>query len=135
MRYLVDANVLSEPTKLAPSAKVINWLSANEQDIVVDPFILAELHIGILSLPQGRKRSQLEQWFEEVVGAIVCLPWDANVASRWAVLVVTLKQSGQTLPLLDSMFAASALQHDLVLVTRNTLDFARSGVKVLNPFE
>jgi predicted nucleic acid-binding protein len=135
MMYLVDANVLSEPTKPAPNTNVIDWLAANEQQIVVDPLILAELQIGILSLPPGRKRSQLEKWFEEVVEVIECLPWDAAVGRRWALLVVELRQSGQTLPLLDGMIAATALQHDLIVATRNTLDFTRTGVKVVNPFE
>ena len=70
MIYLVDANVLSEPTRPAPSRKVIDWLSANEQDIVVDSMILGELYIGILALPRRRKRIQLEQWFEALVRTI-----------------------------------------------------------------
>jgi len=135
MIYLVDANVLSEPTRPAPSSKVIDWLSANEQDIVVDPMILGELHVGILALPRGRKRTKLEQWFEALVQTIDCLPWDATIARRWALLVVDLKRRGEPLPLLDGMIAATALHHDLVIATRNTRDFKRAGVKVLNPFE
>jgi predicted nucleic acid-binding protein len=135
MIYLVDANVLSEPTRPAPSSKVIDWLSANEQDIVVDAMILGELYIGILALPRGRKRIQLEQWFDALVRTIDCLPWDATIARRWALLVVDLKRRGEPLPLLDGMIAATALHHDLTIATRNTRDFKRAGVKVLNPFE
>lgn len=135
MTYLVDANVLSEPTKQAPSSKVIDWLSANERNLVVDSIILGELYIGILALPRGRKRLQLERWFEAVVQTIDCLPWDATIARRWAVLVVNLKRRGEPLPILDGMIAATALQHDLTVATRNTRDFRKTGVKVLNPFE
>ena len=135
MIYLVDANVLSEPTRPAPSSKVIDWLSANEQDIVVDAMILGELYIGILALPRGRKRIQLEQWFDALVRTIDCFPWDATIARRWALLVVDLKRRGEPLPLLDGMIAATALHHDLTIATRNTRDFKRAGVKVLNPFE
>ena len=135
MIYLVDANVLSEPTRPAPSSKVIDWLGANEQEIVVDSMILGELYIGILALPRGRKRIQLEQWFDALVGTIDCLPWDATIARRWALLVVDLKRRGEPLPLLDGMIAATALHHDLTIATRNTRDFKRAGVKVLNPFE
>lgn len=135
MIYLVDANVLGEPTRPAPSSKVIDWLGANEQDIVVDSMILGELYIGILALPRGRKRIQLEQWFDALVRTIDCLPWDAAIARRWALLVVDLKRRGQPLPLLDGMIAATALHHDLTIATRNTRDFKRAGVKVLNPFE
>jgi predicted nucleic acid-binding protein len=57
MTYLVDANILSEPTKLRPNAKVVAWLSENERDFVVDSVILGEIAIGILVLPRGRKRA------------------------------------------------------------------------------
>ncbi len=75
------------------------------------------------------------QWFENVVEVIECLPWDAIVSRRWATLVVDLKHKGETLPLLDGMIAATALQYDLIVATRNTRDFQKTGVKTLNPFE
>lgn len=134
MTYLVDANVLSEPTKPVPSSKVIDWLSANEVNLVVDSIILGELCIGILALPRGRKRVQLEQWFGALVQTIECLPWDATISRRWAKLVVDLRQQGVTFTLLDGMIAATALVHDLIVVTRNTRDFNKTGVKVMDPF-
>lgn len=134
MTYLVDANVLSEATKPAPSSKVIDWLTANERNLVVDSIILGELGIGILALPRGRKRIQLEQWFAAVVQTIDCLPWDAAISRRWALLVVELRRKGETLALLDGMIAATALQHDLTIATRNTRDFKKTGVKLLDPF-
>ena len=135
MNYLVDANVLSEPTKPEPTRNVIDWLSANEGNLVVDSIILGELCIGILALPRGRKRTQLEQWFDALVQTIDCLAWDAAIGRRWTRLVVELKQKGETMPLLDGMKAATALQHDLTMATRNTRDFEKAGVGVLNPFE
>ena len=134
MTYLVDANVLSEPTKPVPDNKVIDWLTANEGNLVVDSIIVGELYVGILALPRGRKRTQLEQWFGDVVQTIDCLPWDATISRRWAKLVVDLKQKGDKLPLLDSMIAATALQHDLTVATRNTRDFNKTEAQVLNPF-
>ncbi len=134
MTYLVDANVLSEPTKPAPSSKVIDWLSVNERNLVVDSIILGELCIGILALAPGRKRRQLEQWFGALLQTIECLPWDATISRRWARLVVDLKQKGTTMPLLDGMIAATALQHDLTIATRNTRDFKKAGLKVFDPF-
>jgi predicted nucleic acid-binding protein len=68
------------------------------------------------------------------VQAIDCLPWDATISRRWAKLVVDLKRKGDKLPLLDSMIAATALQHDLTVATRNTRVFNKAGVKVLDPF-
>ena len=134
MTYLVDANVLSEPTKPVPSSKVIDWLTANEGNLAVDSIIVGELCVGIFSLPHGRKRRQLEQWFEDVLQTVDCLPWDVTISRRWAKLVVDVKRKGDTLPLLDSMIAATALQHELTVATRNTRDFERAGVKVLDPF-
>lgn len=134
MTYLVDANVLSEPTKPAPSREVIEWLSANERNLVVDSIILGELCVGILALAPGRKRQQLEQWFDELLQTVVCLPWDAATGRRWAKLVVDLRRRGKTMPLLDGMIAATALQHDLTIATRNTRDFRKAGLKVFDPF-
>ena len=134
MTYLADANVISEPTKRMPSGKVIDWLSANEENLVVDSIILGELCVGILALPRGRKRTQLEEWFGDVAQTIDCLPWDGTISRRWAKLVVDLKRKGDKLPLLDSMIAATALHHELTVATRNTRDFQRAGVKVLDPF-
>src|SRR5262247_1174198 len=101
MTYLVDANILSEPTRPTPDGKVVEWLTTNEGNLVVDSIILGELYMGILALPRGRKRTRLERWFEEVVQIIDCLPWDSAISRRWAMLVVVLKRKGETVPLLD----------------------------------
>ena len=134
MTYLVDVNVLSEPTRPAPDAKVVSWLSANEDEFVVDSIILGELRIGILTLPPARKRAQLERWFTDVVETIDCLPWDAAVSRRLAELVVESRRKGRLLPLLDGMIAATALAHGLTVATRNIQDFQRAGAKVFDPF-
>ncbi len=70
MTYLVDANVLSELTKAAPDAKVLDWLRDHEGEFVVDSIVLGELYVGILSLPRSRKRAQLETWFSAVARQI-----------------------------------------------------------------
>ena len=134
MIYLVDANVISEPTKPLPDPKAVNWLSANERNLVVDPVVLGEVFAGILALPGGRKRDRLEQWFRAVVQTIECLPWDGAVALRWARLVVELRAKGQKVPVLDSMIAATALENGLTVATRNVRDLQKTGVKVVNPF-
>jgi predicted nucleic acid-binding protein len=132
--YLTDANVLSEPTKPAPNSQVVDWLTHNERNLVVDPIILGEVWAGILALPRGHKRTNLAEWFKNVVEIIECLPWDSATARRWAELVTALKQKGLRLPLLDSMIAATALNHGLTVATRNTRDFERVGVPVFDPF-
>jgi len=134
MMYLVDANVVSEPTKASPESKVVDWLETHESDLFVDSIILGEIYAGILALPRGPKRKQLDEWFDTLVEIIECLPWDATIGKRWARLIVDLKEKGRTMPLLDSMIAATALEHDLTVATRNTRDFQKAGVKVFNPF-
>lgn len=134
MTYLVDANVLSEPTKPAPDPRVIAWLRSHEGNLVLDAIVLGELYAGILRHPAGRKRVQLERWFESAIGSLDCLPWDGAVSRRWARLAVHLKRKGRALPLLDSMIAATALEHHLTVATRNVRDFEATGVRVVNPF-
>jgi predicted nucleic acid-binding protein len=134
MTFLVDANVLCEPTRPSPSARVVDWLARNEGQLIVDPIVLGEISIGVLALPAGRKRARLEQWLESLVHTIDCLPWDAAVSRRWAKLVVDLRKRGKTLPVLDGMIAATALEHGLTIATRNVGDFEKAGVEVVDPF-
>jgi predicted nucleic acid-binding protein len=110
-------------------------LNANEERLVVDPIVLGEMRIGILSLTAGRKRAALEQWFAALADTIECLPWDAAVGHRWAGLVVDLRKKGKTMPLLDSLVAATALEHKLTIVTHNVRHFRHAGVKLIDPFE
>lgn len=134
MKYLVDANVLSEPTKPDPDPNVLDWLRAHARDIAVDPVILGELRFGILILPKGKKRTALERWFETGVGRLHCLPWDASTGLKWAELLASLRATGKAMPIKDSMIAATALIHGLTVVTRNRVDFVKTGVRVLDPF-
>jgi predicted nucleic acid-binding protein len=134
VKYLVDANVLSEPTKASPDPRVIEWLNANEPDIAVDPVILGELRFGILILPKGRKRTALERWFSAGVAHFHCLSWDADTGLKWAELLARLRTNGKTMPVKDSLIAATALVHDLAVATRNRSDFLNAGVRVVDPF-
>lgn len=134
MRYLVDANVLSEPTKPAPNTGVVAWLRHNESEIVVDPIILGEVRFGILLLPKGRRRASLERWFDEGMQRLNCVPFEAETGLRWAELLARLRTSGRAMPIKDSLIAATALVHGLTVVTRNRADFEKAGVKIVDPF-
>ena len=134
MTYLVDANVLSEATKPQPQARVVQWLRANESEIAVDPIILGEIRFGIHLMPAGARRRKLERWFAQGVERIHCLPWEAATGLRWAKLLAELRAAGHSMPIKDSLIAATGLVHGLTLVTRNRRDFARTGVKVIDPF-
>jgi len=132
--YLVDANVLSEATKLAPNSNAIEWLRSNERAIAVDPIILGEIRFGVHLLPAGKRRRRLESWFDYGVARIVCVPWGAVTGLRWANLLAELRKSGESMRIKDSLIAATALVHDFIVVTRNTHDFRKAHVKVLDPF-
>ena len=134
MTYLVDANVLSEPTRSAPHSGVVDWLRRHEPEIAVDPIILGEVRFGILLLPRGKRRARLEQWFQAGAQRLQCLPWDAETGLRWAELLARLRASGRAMSIKDSLIAATALVHGLVIATRNVADFKQSGVRLVNPF-
>ncbi len=133
MRYLVDANVLSEATKPNPDQPVVEWLRRHESDIAVDPIILGEVRFGILLLPRGRRRTRLEQWFDEGVGRLECLPCDAATGLRWAQLLASLRASGRAMPVKDSLIAATALAHAIPLATLNRRDFEAAGLALVDP--
>jgi predicted nucleic acid-binding protein len=134
VKYLVDANVLSEPTKPVPHVAVVEWLRRHEADLAVDPFVLGELRVGILLLPKGKRRTRLERWFEAGAHRLACLPWDADSGLRWARFLADLRASGRAMPIRDSLIATTALVHDLTVATRNRADFEKAGVRVVDPF-
>ena len=134
MIFLVDANVLSEPTKASPAPKVVDWLLRHEAELVVDPIILGEVRFGIHLLPAGKRRRRLEVWFKDGVASISCLPWSADTGLRWAKLLADLRFAGQAMSVKDSMIAATALLHGLTVATRNSADFKKSGAKLVDPF-
>jgi predicted nucleic acid-binding protein len=135
VKYLVDADVLSEATKPQPERCVVDWLRRHDADLVVNPIILGELEYGILLLPAGRKRTRLLQWFAGGVGQLNVIPIDAATATAWAHLLADLKRKGRAMPIKDSLIAATAKQHGLTIATRNTADYRHAGVQVVNPFK
>jgi toxin FitB len=133
-RFLVDANVLSEATRPDPDPKVLDWLARHEREIAVDPIILGEIRFGIFLLPAGKRRERLERWFQEGIERIYCLACDSATGLRWAELLAELRTSGRSMPIKDSLIAATALVHGLTVVTRNRRDFEKAGVEIVDPF-
>ena len=136
--FLVDTNVLSEYNRPSgPDAGVKRWLEAtNRAAQFISVITLAEIQKGIELLAEGKRRAELERWLktdlEEWFSGRV-LPVDRQVAARWASLTAAGIRLGRPLPTVDSLIAATALVHDLTIVTRNTRDFAVIGVMTLNP--
>ena len=135
MKFLVDANVLSEATKLNPNPKVVGWLAAHETQLAINPIVLGELRFGILLLPKGKRRSELLAWLESGIRYLQMLDFDASTTENWAQLLADLRKQGRAMPVKDSLIAATARQFQLPIATRNAKDFAFAGVKVVNPFD
>jgi predicted nucleic acid-binding protein len=133
--FLVDTNILSESTKPSPNSRIIAWMEANESLLRISTISLGEIHYGIERLARGRKQSDLRKWLRVLRATYTAsiLPVDGPVALRWGKLRATSERQGRKMPAVDSLLAATALQHKLTLVTVNTKDFHAPGLKVLNP--
>lgn len=134
MRFLVDANIISEPTRAMPNPRVLAWLEAHQSACAVNPIILGEIEYGILLLPAGPRRRRLLQWFEDAIRALDVIDLDAATAAEWARLLAALRRKGRAMPINDSLIAASARQHGLTVATRNVADYRHARVAVVNPF-
>jgi toxin FitB len=139
VNLLLDTNVLSEVQRPAPDLKVLGWLDAVDEDrVFISVASIAELRRGIALMDDGRRRAALAAWLANELPARFAermLPIDHAVAERWGELMAQGRRRGVALSVMDGFFAATALVHDLTLVTRNVRDFAAFGVPLHNPWE
>jgi predicted nucleic acid-binding protein len=132
--FLVDTDVLSEATKRKADEAVVRWLRSHRAELVINPIILGEVRMGILLLPRSKRRESLLDWYTTAVEKIAVISFDSFSALAWAELTVELSKKGRTMPIKDSLIAATARQHGLTIATRNTVDYKHAGVKLVNPF-
>lgn len=136
MSYLIDTNVLSELRRKQPDVHVVAWFQARpRQSLFLSVLTLGEIRKGLERVEEPSRRQLLLDWLEVdlpnyFVGRVHGI--DAHTADRWGRLMA---QAGRPLPAIDALLAATALQHDLTLVTRNTKDFAGLAVRLINPWE
>jgi len=137
--FLLDTNCISELVRPRPEPRVLEWMEeADERLLYLSVLTLGEIRRGVAGLVQGKRRTRLETWLEvdlqsRFAGRIVTV--DAAVADRWGLIADGTASRGKALSVIDGLLAATALHHNLTIVSRNTRDFADTQVQVLNPWQ
>ena len=136
-RYLLDTNIISNATRSAPSAALLDWMGERvDEELFIASLTVGEIRRGILEMADGKKRLSLENWFagDEGPQALFSgrvLPFDERAALLWARLMAEGKSSGRSRSALDTIIAAVAIANKCIIVTDNEKDFA--GMNVVNP--
>ncbi len=137
MRYLLDTNIISNFTKPAPSASLVAWMAEqSDDDLFIAALTVAEIRRGVLEMPAGKRRDQLDAWFSGPQGpralfAGRILPFDEMAGLAWAEFMADGKATGRPRSGLDMIIAAIATVNDCVVVTDNERDFV--GIEMINP--
>jgi predicted nucleic acid-binding protein len=136
--WLLDTCVITELVRPRPKASVVRWVQERDEDaLFLSVITIGELEKGIAKLPDSTKRVTLEQWVRRELADRFrdrLLVIDSGVAARWGAMAGASEARGLPLPVIDSLIAATSLQHDLTVVTRNTDDFERCGARCFNPW-
>jgi predicted nucleic acid-binding protein len=118
--------------------KVIRWLEENESNLYTSVLVTGKIRYGIELLPRNsRRRAELMRWYDRLVGIMAGRVISVNfrICEEWARLQAEAQAANFTLPVVDSLLAATARRYRLIIATDNESDFKFSGVKVLNPFD
>lgn len=138
MSYLIDTCCISELVKKKPNPTVVNWFAERDElSMYLSVITFGELKKGIEKLPDSKKKRVLNTWVKEDLNQrfknrVIII--DMEVVNKWGEILAKSEKSGKPLPAIDSLIAATALVHDLTVVTRNTQDMVGSGVEVINPW-
>ena len=139
-RFLLDTNIISNATKVAPSETLLGWLGDQaDEDLFISTFSIAEIWRGILEKDEGKKRRALEDWFAGAEGpqnlfAGRVLGFDEQAALVWGRLMADGRELGQPRSAIDMMIAAVAIANGCVVATDNERHF-RSVVEFFNPLK
>ncbi len=140
MKYILDTCAISELSfpEEKQSQSFISWLSQHEQEsIYLSSIVIGEIQKGIDKIDDSKRKNELITWFEEIETNFTesVLPFDKDVAKTWGTMMAFLQRSGKNPPAQDSMIGATALHHNMILVTRNVKDFVNMPIEVLSPWE
>jgi len=137
--YLLDTCVISEIIRRRPHAGVVKWLeNCDESDLYLSVLTIGEIRKGIARLEDGDRKVSIQRWLDNDLanrfeGRI--LPVDVAVATTWGRMQAEAESRGESMPTVDGLLAATAMVHNLALVTRNEKDFSHSGVRIINPWK
>jgi len=137
VKYLLDTCVLSELVKATPEPNVVAWINAQAEDtLFVSAMTLAELLKGIAKLQDSHRKTELTEWLNQIRSEMAdrILPFGQSTADYWASMCATAEKAGKTLSVFDSLIASTAIEHGLVIVTRNAKDFEAAPVMQINPW-
>lgn len=137
MNYLIDTCVISEMIKPQPEVLVLSWWdSCVKNQIFISSLSIGELYFGITRLPDGKRKNDLLPWFNQIIMAFSdrILPFSEKTGIIWAELKIFAQRKGVQLPVIDGLLAATAKEHDLTFVTRNTRDVDITGIMIHNPW-
>jgi toxin FitB len=137
--FLLDTNCISELVRTNPEPRVLEWIGAADESLLyLSVLTLGEIRKGIALLPASKRRTTLELWLDKELQARFerrILAVDKTIADHWGVLAATAKRSGKALAVVDGLLAATALHHDLTIVSRNVTDFEGTQVPMINPWQ
>lgn len=139
MSYLLDTCVLSEFTHREPNSKVISWLDLMDESLLfLSVITLGEIQSGVMRLGESKRKNELMVWMNLGVTERFkqrVLPITNQTMLTWGTLTARLERNGNPIPVMDSLIAATVIEHNLILVTRNTGDFLQCGFQMINPWE
>jgi predicted nucleic acid-binding protein len=137
--YLLDTNCVSEAVRLRPEPRVISWLETAEESLLfLSVLTVGEIRKGVASLAPSKRRTLLETWLEIELPSRFSsriLSIDPAIADRWGSLAATAKSKGRALSIIDGLLAATAIHHNLTVVSRNDSDFVGLQVPIFNPWK
>jgi predicted nucleic acid-binding protein len=135
---VLDTNVLSELIRPAPSELVVSWVDAQDtSELAITALTAAELRVGVALLPDGRRKRDLGQRIEATIAeafAGFVIAFDADSSGYYAEIVAARNRAGRPISAFDAQIAAVCRLHEATLATRNTADFAGTGVTVVDPW-
>jgi toxin FitB len=136
--WLLDTNVLSELRRPKPAHRVVAFVAAQPLELLhLSTVTFAEIRFGIERVTNATKRAELNDWLAHKVRPMFeqrILPVTEDIMLKWRLLVEDGRRAGHTFSQPDLIIAATALQHGLTVVSRDTRDFAKARVAVFNPW-